>query len=89
MSDKKVAIVEAEVQRLLDAGFIRELQYPTWLTNVVMVKKNVKWRMLIDFTNLNKCCSKDDFPLSRIDKVLDSARGCEIMALLDCFSGYN
>jgi hypothetical protein len=41
MSDKKVAIVEAEVQRLLDAGFIRELQYPTWLTNVVMVKKNV------------------------------------------------
>jgi hypothetical protein len=44
--------------------------------------------MCIDFTDLNKCCSKDDFPLSRIDKVVDSAVGCETMVLLDYFSGY-
>jgi hypothetical protein len=55
--------------------------------NVVMVKKkNGKWRMC---TDLNKCYLKDDFLLSRIDKVVDSAAGCETMALLDCFSGYH
>jgi hypothetical protein len=70
-------------QRLLDVGFIR-VQYPTWLANIVMVKKkNGEWRMCTNFTDLNKCCPKDDFPLSRIDKVVDSATGCEMMALLE------
>jgi hypothetical protein len=45
--------------------------------------------MCIYFTDLNKCCPKDDFPLSRIDKVVDSAAGCETMTLLDCFLGYH
>jgi hypothetical protein len=48
-----------------------------------------KWRVCTDFINLNKSCPKDDFPLSRIDKVVDSAAGCETMVLLDCFSGYH
>jgi hypothetical protein len=90
MLDEKVAAAKVEVQRLLDVGFIWEVHYPSWLTNVVMVKKkNGKWRMCIDFTDLNKCCPKDDLPLSRIDKVVNSAAGSEIMALLDCFSGYH
>jgi hypothetical protein len=75
---------------LLDARFICEVQYPSWLANVLLVrKKNSKWRMCTDFIDLNKCCPKDDFSLSRIDKVVDSVTGCEIMALLDCFSGYH
>jgi hypothetical protein len=45
--------------------------------------------MCTNFTNLNKCCLKDDFPLTKIDQVIDSAAGCDIMALLDCFSGYH
>jgi hypothetical protein len=45
--------------------------------------------MCTDFTDLNKCCPKDDSPLDRIDKNIDSAMGCEIMVLLDCFSGYD
>jgi hypothetical protein len=90
MPDEKIAATKVEVQRLLDAGFIREVQYPTWLANVVMVKKkNDKWRMCMNFTNLNKCYLKDDFPLSRIDKVVDSVIGCKTMALMDCFSGYH
>jgi hypothetical protein len=52
-------------------------------------KKNGKWRMCTDFTDLNKCYPKDDFLLSRIDKVVDSAAESEIMPLLDCFSGYH
>jgi hypothetical protein len=55
MSDEKVTIMKEEVQRLLGAGFIRDDDYPSWLTNVVMVKKkNGKWRMCTDFTDLNK-----------------------------------
>jgi hypothetical protein len=90
MSDEKVAIAKSKAQRLLDAGFIHKVQYPSRLANIVMVKKkNGKWRMCTDFTDLNKCCPKDDFPLSRIDKVVHSATGYETMALLDCFSGYH
>jgi hypothetical protein len=55
MSNEKVTAAKAEAQRLLDAGFIREVHYPSWLANVVMVKKkNEKWRMCTDFTDLNK-----------------------------------
>jgi hypothetical protein len=78
------------VQLLLDAGFIREVTYPQWLDSVVMVrKKNEKWQMCTEFTDLNKCCPKDDFPLARIDQIVDSMAGYDIMALLDCFSGYH
>jgi hypothetical protein len=90
MSDEKTEAVKAEVHRLLEANFIEPIAYPTWLANVVMVqKKSGKWRMCIDFTSLNKSCSKDNFPLPRIDKIVDSAAGCEVMSLLDCFSGYH
>jgi hypothetical protein len=90
MADEKIEAAKAEVQRLLDAGFIREVTYPEWLSNVVMVKKkNGKWRMCIDFTDLNKCCPKDDFPLTRIDQIVNSAAASEVMALLDYFSAYH
>jgi hypothetical protein len=90
MSDEKTEAAKAEVHRLLEAKFIEPIAYPTWLANVVMVqKKSGKWRMCIDFTSLNKACPKDNFPLPRIDKIVDSATGCEVMSLLDCFSGYH
>jgi hypothetical protein len=90
MSDEKTEAAKAEVHRLLEANFIEPISYPTWLANVVMVqKKSDKWRMCIDFTSLNKACPKDNFPLPRIDKIVDSAAGCKVMSLLDCFSGYH
>jgi hypothetical protein len=90
MAKEKVEAVKAEVRRLLDAGFIREVTYPEWLANVVMVKKkNGMWQMCIDFIDLNKCCPKDDFPLARIDQIIDSVVASEMMALLDCFSRYH
>ena len=57
-----------EVNKLLAADFIREVYYPNWLVNAVLVKKaNEKWRMCVDFTYLNKACLKDSFPLPMID----------------------
>uniref|UniRef100_A0A2N9ES18 Uncharacterized protein n=1 Tax=Fagus sylvatica TaxID=28930 RepID=A0A2N9ES18_FAGSY len=79
-----------EVDKLLTANFIREVFYPDWLANVVMVKKNTgKWRMCIDFTDLNKACPKDSFPLPRIDQLVDSTAGHKILTFMDAFSGYN
>jgi hypothetical protein len=90
MSDEKTEAAKAEVHRLLEANFIKPVAYPMWLANIVMVqKKSDKWRMCIDFTSLNKACPKDNFPRPRIDKIVDSAAGSEVMSLLDCFSGYH
>jgi hypothetical protein len=88
--DEKTEAAKAKVHRLLEAIFIEPIAYPTWLANVVMVQtKSGKWRMCIDFTSLNKVCPKDNFPLLRIDKIVDSAAGYKVMSLLDCFSGYH
>jgi hypothetical protein len=90
MSEQKIKATKAKVQRLLGTGFIREVAYPKWLANIVMARKRKgKWRMCIDFTGLNKCCPKGDFPVARIDKIVDSAIGGVMMALLDCFLGYH
>lgn len=87
MSEDRKKASQGEIQKLLDTGVIREVQYPEWLANVVMVpKKNSKWRMCIDFTTLNKFCPKDDYPLPRIDPLEDAAAGSEMLSMLDCFS---
>ena len=79
-----------EVEKLLVAGFIREVYYPEWLANVVMVKKsNGKWRMCVDFTDLNRTCPKDSFPLPRIYQLVDSTADHELLTFMDDFSGYN
>ena len=75
---------------MLDADFIREVYYLDWLANVVMVKKaNGKWRMYVDFTDLNRACPKDSYPLLRIDTLVDSTARHELLSFMDAFSGYN
>ena len=73
-----------EVQKLLAAGFIKEVSHPEWLANPVLVKKkNGKWRMCVDYTGLNKAYPKVPFPLPRIDQIVDSTAGCETLSFLD------
>ena len=74
-----------EVRKLQVADFIREVYYP-----VVMVKKaNGKWRMCVDFTDLNRACSNDSYSLSRIDTLVDSIERHQLLSFMDAFSGYN
>ena len=85
--DKAIA---EKVQKLLDADFIREVYYPDWLANVVMVKKvNGKWRMCVDFMDLNRAYPKDSYPLPRIDTLVDSTTRHQLLSFMDAFSGYN
>jgi BarA-like signal transduction histidine kinase len=87
--ERNAAVVE-EVDKLLKAGFIREVYYPEWLANVVMVKKSTgKWRICVDFTDLNKACPKDSYPLQRIDQRVDSTAGHKLLSFMDAFFGYN
>uniref|UniRef100_A0A2N9HH57 Integrase catalytic domain-containing protein n=1 Tax=Fagus sylvatica TaxID=28930 RepID=A0A2N9HH57_FAGSY len=89
-SSKRNNAIMEEVDKLLAANFIREVFYPDWLANVVMVKKSTgKWRMCVDFTDLNKACPKDSFPLPRIDQLVDSTAGHKLLTFMDAFSGYN
>ena len=87
--DRQKAINE-EVDKLLQTGAIREVEYPEWLANVVLVKKaNGKWRLCIDFTSINRACPKDSFPLPRIDLIVDATTSHELLNFMDAFSGYN
>jgi hypothetical protein len=88
--DRRDAI-KKELAKLLAAGFIREVFNPEWLANPVLVRKknSNEWRMCVDYTNLNKHFPKDPFWLPRIDQVIDSTAGCNLLCFLDCYSGYH
>ena len=82
--------IKEEIQKLTLAKFIREVYYPDWLANVVMGKKaNGKWRMCVDFTDLNKACPKDSYPLPCINQLVDSMAGHKLLSFMDAFSGWN
>ena len=67
-------IIQTELVNLLRAGFTREVKYHEWLANVVVVlKKGGKWRVSLDYTDLNEACQKYSFPLSRIDQIIDAS----------------
>ena len=78
------------MDNLLRASFIREVKYPEWLANVVVVpKKGGKWRVCVDYMDLNEAYPKESFPLSLIDHIVDASVGHEILSSLDTFSGYH
>ena len=78
------------MRKLKQAGAIKEMFYPKWLANTVVVKKKSgKWRVCVDFTDLNKACPKDSFLMPRIDQLVDAIVGHHRMSFLDAFQSYH
>ncbi|KAK1591649.1 hypothetical protein Q3G72_011066 [Acer saccharum] len=76
-----------EVDKLMKAKFIRESHYPEWIANMVMVtKSNGKWRMCLDYTDLNRACPKDSLPLPKIDQLINSTASNKLLSFMDAFS---
>ncbi|XP_058787909.1 uncharacterized protein LOC131662207 [Vicia villosa] len=87
---EKTAAAELAVRDLLEAKFTSEAKYTTWLSNVVLVKKsNGKWRMCIDYTDVNRACPKDAYRLPSIDKLVDNSASFKLLSFMDAYSGYN
>ena len=85
-SKEHAEAVWEEVAKLKHAGAIKEVFYPEWLANTVVVKKKSgKWRVCVDFTDLNKACPKDPFPMPKIDQLVDAIVGHPRMSFLDAF----
>ena len=83
-------VIQTEVDNLLHNGFIRAVKYLNWLANMVVVpKKGNKWRVCVDYTDLNDACPKDSFLLPRIDQIVDASAGHGMLSFLDAFSGYH
>nr|GEX66810.1 reverse transcriptase domain-containing protein [Tanacetum cinerariifolium] len=87
---ERARAIQAEVQKLVDAGSMREVYYHDWLSNPVMVKKHYgSWRMCVDFTDLNKACPQDCYPLPEIDWKVESLCGYPFKCFLDAYKGYH
>ena len=82
--------MKEEIQKLLEARFIYPISDSEWVSPLIIVpKKNGKWRVCVDYRELNKATQKDHFPLPFIDQVLDTLSGKKFFSFLDGFSGYN
>ncbi|XP_073046125.1 uncharacterized protein [Primulina eburnea] len=87
---EKDKVIDEQVKEILKAGHILEIQFPTWLSTVVLVPKSTgKWRMCVDFCDLNKACPKDHYPLPRIDQLVHSTSGFELLSFMDAYQGYH
>ena len=85
-SKEHASAVRDNVTKLKKTGAIKEVFYPEWLANTVVVRKKTgKWRVCVDFTDWNKACPKDPFLLPRIDRLVDATVGHPRMSFLDAF----
>ena len=83
-------IIEKEVKRLFDAKIIVTLRFSKWVANLVPVrKKNGEIRLCVDFRNLNKVSLKDNYPLPKMDQILQRMVGSQRIGMMDGFFGYN
>ena len=83
-------MIDAEFQKLLVSEVVREVYYRTWLANPLLVRKpDGSWRLCIDFTDLNKHCPKDYYPLPAIDVIVKAVTGFAVLMFLDTYKGYH
>ncbi len=83
-------MIANEVAKLRKARLIKEIQYLTWVTNVILVQKtNDKWRMCVDFKDLNKACPKDYYPFPTIDHLVYATTDHAVYSPVDAISDYH
>lgn len=88
--DRPKIRLDQELQKLLKSKFIRETHYPNWIAYVVMaLKPNGTWKMCVDYTDLNKACPKNIFPLPRLYRPVDSSTGHALLSFMDAYSGFH
>jgi hypothetical protein len=88
--DEVLADVKKEVERLLDANFVRPCRYAEWISNIVPVyKKNGKMRVFIDFRDLKRATPMDGYPMPVADLLVDAAAGHKVISFMDGNAGYN
>ena len=82
--------IEKEFKRMFDAQIIAPIRYSDWISNLVTTRKKTREiRLCVDFRNLNKVSLKDNYPLPKLDHILQRVVGSSIISLLDGLSRYN
>ena len=82
--------VKKEVQKMLDAGFIRPCRYAEWISSVVPIqKKDGRWRVCVDFRDLNRTTPKDEYPMPVVETLINAAAGHKMLSFMDGNAGYN
>jgi len=83
-------LIEKEIKKFLNAKIIVPLRYSKWIANLVIVrKKNGEIRLCVDFRNFNKCSKKDNYPLPKMEHLMQKVSGARVMSFLDGFLAYN
>ena len=79
-----------EVQKMLDAGFIRPCRYAKWIFNVVHEqKKDGRWRVCVDFRDLNRATPKDEYPMPVAETLINAAASHKMLSFMDGNASYN
>jgi hypothetical protein len=82
--------VEKEIEKMLGAGFIRPCRYAEWISGIVPVqKKDGRWRVCVDFRDLNRATPKDEYPMPVAETLINAAAGNKILSFMDSNTGYN
>jgi hypothetical protein len=89
INPKLAPLVQQELQKMLAAGIIAQTRHSSWCSNLVVARKNGKIRLCIDFRNLNIACTKDNYPLPKMETLLQRVIGSGMISMLDGFSGYH
>ena len=91
LTREKKKIVREGTKKLFIVRFIREIKYTTWLSNVVFVEMKSKgtWQMYVNFTDLDKTCPKNSYPLPNIDELVEATFSYQYLSFMDAYSGYS
>jgi hypothetical protein len=90
MRTKVLEEVKKEIEKMLEAGFIRPCRYAEWISSIVPVqKKDGRWRVYVDFRDLNRATPKDEYPMPVVEMLINAAACNKILSFMDGNAGYN